>query len=46
MKKKKHKSIWKRTLSFDEFVKIKETELRQYDTSVHNWERERYFEVF
>ena len=22
MKKKKHKSIWKRTLSFDEFVKI------------------------
>ena len=31
---------------FDEFIKIKETELRQYDTTVHNWERERYFEVF
>ena len=26
----------------DEFIKIKETELRQYETHVHSWERERY----
>ena len=30
----------------DEFIKIKETELRQYETHVHSWERERYMENF
>ena len=31
---------------FDEFLKIKETELRQYEIHVHPWERERYMENF
>ena len=31
---------------FDEFIKIKETELRQFETSVHLWERQKYFDVF
>ena len=31
---------------FDEFIKIKETELRQFETSVHPWERQKYFDVF
>ena len=31
---------------FDEFIKIKETELRQFETSVHLWERQRYIDVF
>lgn len=31
---------------FNEFIKIKETEIRQFETSVHPWERQRYFEVF
>ena len=30
----------------DEFIKIKETELKQYETHVHSWERERYIENF
>ena len=30
----------------DEFIKIKETELRQFETSVHPWERQKYFNVF
>ena len=30
----------------DEFIKIKKTELRQYETHVHSWERERYMENF
>ena len=25
---------------------IKETDIRQYDTSVHSWDRNKYFEVF
>ena len=29
-----------------EFLKIKETELRQYEIHVHPWERERYMENF
>lgn len=31
---------------FEEFIKIKETELRQYETHVHAWERSRYMENF
>ena len=31
---------------FNEFIKIKETELRQFETAVHLWERDKYFEVF
>ena len=31
---------------FNEFIKIKNTELRQFETSVHPWERQKYFEVF
>ncbi len=31
---------------FDELIKIKETELRQFETSVHLWERQKYFDVF
>jgi len=31
---------------YNEFLKIKETELRQYDTTVHTWERDRYFDIF
>ena len=31
---------------FDEFIKIKKTELRQYETHVHSWERERYMKNF
>jgi len=41
--------ILKETLGniiFDEFIKIKETELKQYDTHVHPWERDRYMENF
>ena len=30
----------------DEFIKIKKTELRQYETHVHSWERERYMKNF
>ncbi len=33
-------------LIYDEFIKIKETELHQHDTTVHKWERDKYFEVF
>tara|TARA_Y100000590_G_scaffold119975_1_gene137319 strand:- start:2771 stop:4102 length:1332 start_codon:yes stop_codon:yes gene_type:complete len=31
---------------FNEFIKLKETELRQYETHVHHWERLRYMENF
>ncbi len=31
---------------FNEFIKIKETELRQFEKTVHPWERDKYFEVF
>ena len=34
------------SIIFDEFLKIKETELRQYEIHVHPWERERYMENF
>ncbi|PPR43377.1 MAG: Glutamine synthetase [Alphaproteobacteria bacterium MarineAlpha5_Bin11] len=31
---------------FEEFIKIKETEIRQYEQHVHPWERSRYMENF
>ena len=34
------------SIIFDEFIKIKETELRQYETTVHSWERDRYIDIF
>ncbi len=30
----------------DEFLKIKETEIRQFETDVHDWERSRYMDNF
>ena len=45
----KNNSVIKEALGsiiFNEFIKIKETELRQYEIHVHPWERERYMENF
>ena len=45
----KKNSLFKKYLGdliYDEFIKIKETELHQHDTTVHKWERDKYFEVF
>ena len=45
----KNNSVIKEALGsiiFNEFIKIKETELRQYEIHVHPWERERYMEIF
>ena len=45
----KRNNLFKKYLGdiiYDEFLKIKETEIRQYDTSVHSWERNKYFDVF
>ena len=31
---------------FNELIKIKETEIRQYELTVHDWERIRYIENY
>ena len=34
------------SIIFEEFIKIKETEVRQYETTVHSWERNKYIDIF
>jgi len=45
----KNNKLFKKYLGdtiYNEFIKIKETELRQYEVTVHQWERDKYFELF